>query len=66
MPHKQANALFIQYAINDFNWENTFSNIDIDKRVESFNEIIPNIFSNPYVLVMAHMRFRVNPHSIVV
>ena len=46
MPHKQANALFIQYAINDFNWENTFSNIDIDKRVESFNEIIPNIFSN--------------------
>ena len=46
MPHKQASALFIQYAINDFNWENAFSNIDIDKRVESFSEIIPNIFSN--------------------
>ena len=30
--YKQANSLFIQCAINEFNWENVFSNIDIDKK----------------------------------
>ena len=38
--------LLIQRAINEFNWENTSSNINIHKKVNIFNEMILNIFSN--------------------
>ena len=64
MPHKQANALFIQYAINDFNWDYTFSNVDIDN-IDNIHIDQTYLVMN-YVLVKAHMRFRVNPHSVVV
>ena len=44
--YKQAVTLFIQRAVNEFDWENAFSNIDINKKVEILKEIIRNIFSN--------------------
>lgn len=44
--YKQADTIFIQRVVNEFNWKNAFYNIGIDKKVEIFNEIILNIFSN--------------------
>ena len=44
--YKQADTLFIQRTVNEFDWENAFSNIDINKKVEILKEIILNIFCN--------------------
>ena len=41
--YKQAEILFIQRAVYEFNWKKAFSNIDIDYKLEVFNEIILNL-----------------------
>ena len=42
----KANIDLIKRAINSFDWEKAFSNIDIDKMVSIFNQTIINILCN--------------------
>ena len=44
--YQKANIDLIKRAINSFDWEKAFSNIDIDKMVSIFNKTIINILSN--------------------
>ena len=44
--YKLANSAFIQKAIKNFDWEKTFLNVDVNKKVLLFNETILNIIHN--------------------
>ena len=44
--YQKANIDLIKRAINSFDWEKAFSNIDIDKMVSIFNQTIINILCN--------------------
>ena len=44
--YQKANIDLIKRAINSFNWEKAFSNIDIDKMVSIFNKTIINTLCN--------------------
>ena len=44
--YQKANIDLIKRAINSFDWEEAFSNIDIDKMVSIFNQTIVNILCN--------------------
>ena len=44
--YKRADIFSIHAAINNFDWEMAFSNLDVENQVELFNTIILNIMSN--------------------
>ena len=44
--YSKANVDMIQKAITNFNWENQLANLNVNEKVQYFNEIILNIFSN--------------------
>ena len=44
--HKLENSDCIQSAIKNFDWEKTFLNVDVNKKVLLFNETIQNIIRN--------------------
>ena len=44
--YSKANTDLIRRSINEFSWENRFSNTDANQKVLSFNETIKNILSN--------------------
>ena len=44
--YQKANIDLINCAINSFDWEKVFSNIDIDKIVSIFNQTIINMLCN--------------------
>ena len=44
--YQKGNINFIKRAINSFDWEKAFSNIDVDKMVSIFNQTIINILCN--------------------
>ena len=44
--YKRANVDNIKNAINMFDWNRAFSNIDVNKQVDVFNETLLNIFQN--------------------
>ena len=44
--YNEAETSLIHRAIKEFDWEKAFAGLDIDKKVELFNETILNIFSN--------------------
>ena len=44
--YKQTETLFIQCAINEFNWDNAFSNIDIDKKLRFLANYFVRYLSN--------------------
>ena len=44
--YNKANTDLIRRSINDFSWENRFSNTDANQKVHLFNETIKNILSN--------------------
>ena len=44
--YQKANIDLIKRAINSFDWENVFSNIDVHKKVSIFNQNIINILCN--------------------
>ena len=44
--YQKANIDLIKRAINSFDWEKAFSNIDVDKMVSIFNQTIINILCN--------------------
>ena len=46
MHYNKANSDLIRRSINEFSWENRFSNTDANQKVNLFNEIIKNILSN--------------------
>ena len=52
--YQKANIDLIKRAINSFDWEKAFSNVDIDKMVSSFSQTIINILCNfiPHEVVL--------------
>ena len=44
--YKLANSDCIQRAIANFDWEKAFRNVDLNKQIMLFNEIVPNIIRN--------------------
>ena len=44
--YREANADFINRAINNFNWEKAFSNTDINEKVSLFNKTMLNVLNN--------------------
>ena len=44
--YQKANIALVKRAINSFDWEKVFSNIDVDKMVSIFNQTIINIIIN--------------------
>ena len=46
MHYNKANSDLIRRSINEFSWENRFSNTDSNQKVYLFNEKIKNILSN--------------------
>ena len=44
--YDKANSIMIQRAASQFDWEKAFSNQSIDSKIEIFNEVLLNIFSN--------------------
>ena len=58
--YQKANIDLIKRAINSFDWEKAFSNIDVDKMVSIFNQIIINILCNfiPHEMVLFDDRDR--------
>ena len=52
--YQKANIDLIERAINSFDWEKAFSNIDIDNMVSIFNQTIINILCNfiPHATVL--------------
>ena len=43
---KDANTELIRQAINEFNWQRSFLNTNVNEKVDIFNSAILNIFSN--------------------
>ena len=50
--YQKANIDLIKRAINSFDWEKAFSNIDVDKMVSIFNQTIINIIINVILYLM--------------
>ena len=44
--YREVNTRPIRRAINEFNWEREFSNINVNEKVDIFNRTILNILSN--------------------
>ena len=52
--YQKTNIDLIKRAINSFDWEKAFSNIDVDKTISIFNQTIINILCNfiPHEIVL--------------
>ena len=52
--YQKTNIDLIKRAINSFDWEKAFSNIDVDKTISIFNQTIINILCNfiPHEMVL--------------